>query len=242
MSDIEVRHAYTLADLDRMAKAAVVADRSLASNIHLRYDIAWSAIALALAEADEPPLPQALVRAGWQAIYADVRQGWKLYGVARDTGERTVGSSPRFAAYWRHTHEVPSEEGLIERIAVCQILDTLPVVYRDAVLALATHGTLHAAARALGISDVAMKGRITTAKRRFAARWYAPEAPPRLRIDRRVGSYTAVLATHCAHGHEFTLENTRWDRGRRGRVRRCRACERIRSAERRAARQDGSAA
>ncbi|WP_424891842.1 hypothetical protein [Streptomyces sp. XH2] len=233
MSDV-VLHGYTLADLHRLAASAVRADRTLASNAHLRYDIAWSAIAEALAAADEPPSPQDLVRTGWQAIYADVRQGWQLYGVARDSGGRAVGSAPRFVTYWRHIHESPVEERLIERIAVHQILDTLPAVYRDAVFALAAHGTLQEAARALGISDVAMKGRIATAKRRFATRWYAPEAPPRLRIDRRVGSYTAVLATHCAHGHELTLENTRWDRGRRGKVRRCRACERIRSAERRA--------
>ncbi|GGP55615.1 sigma-70 family RNA polymerase sigma factor [Streptomyces abikoensis] len=238
MNDLEVRHGYTLIDLHRFAASAVAADRSLASNAHLRYDIAWSAIAEALIEAGEPPSPQELVRVGWQAIYADVKQGWQLYGVARSSGERAVGSAPRFVTYWRHTHETPVEERLVERIAVWEVLGSLPPVYRDAVVALAAHGTLQGAAQALGITEAAMKGRIATAKRRFAARWYAPEAPPRLRIDRRVGSYATALVTHCAHGHEYTPENTRWDRnpGRRGKVRRCRACERIRSADRRARR------
>jgi uncharacterized protein YqiB (DUF1249 family) len=56
-----------------IAHQACAADRSLASDITTRYDTAWSAIALALVEAEHWPRPEALVRAGWQAIYADVR-------------------------------------------------------------------------------------------------------------------------------------------------------------------------
>ncbi|MEU1373027.1 hypothetical protein ABZ442_05100 [Streptomyces triculaminicus] len=236
MSDFEVRHGYSLRDLHRFAATAVAADRSLAGNAHLRYDIAWSAIALALAEATVPPHPQTLVRAGWQAIYADVRQGWQLYGVARDTDDRSVGGAPRFAIYWRNTATEPASETLIEAMAVSQILGTLPDIYREAVTALAAHDTLQAAADSLGISYVAMNGRIRTARKRFTAQWYAPETPPPFRgTDRRVGSYSKPLATHCSKDHEFTPENTRMDRGRTGRrvVRRCRACERLRAAARR---------
>lgn len=46
----------------------------------------------------------------------------------------------------------------------------------------------------------------------------------------RGDSFSAVNArqTHCVHGHEFTLENTRMD----GKQRRCRTCERLRSRRR----------
>ncbi|WP_018386411.1 hypothetical protein [Wenjunlia vitaminophila] len=232
-----LRHGYALADLDRIARAACAADRSLAADMSTRYDIAWSAVALALAEAAEPPSWQHLVRVGWQAIYAEVRDVRRLYGIPRDRAVDGVASAPRFTIYWHPTSGTAAEDVLVETVAVRQILATLSPIYRNAVVALAAHDTVRAAAQALGISEVAMKGRLRTAKAQFAERWFAPDPAPRLRRDRRVGAYDRALATHCSAGHEWTPETTRWGRGRPGgaRVRRCRACERERGAARRAA-------
>ena len=47
----DLPYGYTLRDLDSMARMACAADRSLSGNMTMRYQVAWSAIALALVEA-----------------------------------------------------------------------------------------------------------------------------------------------------------------------------------------------
>lgn len=229
---------YTLADIGRLARTACTADRTYSSDMTTRYDTAWSAIALAVCEADEPPARQELVRVGWQAIYADVRAVRHLYGIDRSDASGQVASAQRYAVYWRPVAEDRADERVTEALAVWQVLEVLSDPYRDAVKALAWHGTYQAAAEALGITYVAFRGRMRTARRIAWAAWYAPETPPAVKgTDRRVGAYGRELATHCDAGHEWTPENTRWDRGHTvggAKVRRCRACERDRSRARRA--------
>lgn len=231
----DVLHGYTLYDLHRMAAAACRADRSLASDTHTRYDVAWSAIATALAAADpaKPPTRAELVRVGWQAIYTEVREMRRVFGFKSQDGTTGVATAPRFVQYWTVRPE-GHEEGLVERIALGQVLDTLSEPYREAVTALATHDNYQKAADALGISYAAFVRRINIARRSIYALWFFPETAPRLRhTDRRVGAYGRQPSTHCSAGHEWTVENTRWHKGRgggRAKVRRCRACERLRSA------------
>ena len=239
--DLHVAHGYTLGDLHAMAVAACSADRSLASDARTRYDTAWSAIAeaLTLADHDDPPARTDLVRTGWQAIYAEVREMRVMFGFKDRDGTTGVATAPRYVTYWTVRHHDP-EDGFIERLAVRQILPTLPDVYRDAVIALAVHGTYQDAADALGIRYTAFVGRIRTARRRLHALWFAPEtAPPFRGTDRRVAAYGKTPATHCANNHEWTPDNTRFDSSWRGaghaKVRRCRACEAQRSQARRAA-------
>ncbi|MDP5310445.1 hypothetical protein [Streptomyces poriferorum] len=237
-----IRWGYSLADINHVAAAACTADRSLAGDMTIRYDIAWSAIALALTEATEPPTQNDLTRAGWQAIYAEVRETRHLYGIPRDMGGE-VASAPRFAAYWRPTSTDSSEDRLIDGIAIHQIIDTLTTPYRDAVNALAVHGDYRAAAHALGIEYKALIGRIGTARRAARNLWFAPEiAPPNRGTDRRVGAYDQARATHCGAGHEWTPENTRMDAGRSpGRHRRrCRSCEREHSQRRKSQARDAA--
>lgn len=233
----EIRHGYTLRDIDRIARAACTADRTLASDVTVRYDTAWSAIAEALCAADEPPLREDLVRVGWQAIYKDIKAVRRLYGVDSSGRSGEVASAPRFVAYWTR---IPRDDGnsIIEKIAVWQILATLWDVELAAVQALATHDDYQAAADSLGITYIALVRNLNAARRRFKRRWYAPDGAPSIRsTDRRVGSRLTALSDQCRAGHEWTPENTRWDRGRAAgsaKVRRCRACERDRSRTRRA--------
>lgn len=213
----EIAHGYTLADLNRLAAKACAADRSLAGDMTTRYDTAWSAIALALVEAERWPRPESLVRAGWQAIYAEIRAMQHTYGYSEHT--RDLG--PRACAYWTRRPTDHAEDRVIEPLAVRQILPTLTPGQRAAVHALAVHDDYQAAADSLGLAYRTFCARIRAARAQFHARWYAPDTtPPRCGMDKRVRSHT--LPNHCPHGHEFTPENT-W-RPPGGGGRRCRTC------------------
>jgi DNA-directed RNA polymerase specialized sigma24 family protein len=228
----EVKHGYTIADIDSIARAAVRADRSLASDAHTRYDVAWSAIALALTEADHWPRREHLVRTGWQAIYDEVRQMRHTFGFAGKDGTRGVASSPRFREFWWHG-TVQFEDQLVERLAVAPIIATLTDTERAAVIALAVHDDYLAAADALGLKMSTLTVRLSNARRRFCRRWFYPEAPPKVKgTDRRVEAHGKPPATHCGSGHEWTPENTRWRKSQSGRT--CRACERARARPSRA--------
>lgn len=228
--DVEVRHGYTLADLEAIARAACRADRSLASDAHTRYSVALSAIGLALAEADDPPRREDLVRAGWQAIYDEVRGMRHLYGFAEKDGTRGVASSPRFVEFWWHG-TTSFEDALVERLSAPAVLSTLTDSERAAVLALAGHDDYPAAAAALDLRYSTLTVRLSNARKRWYRHWFAPDTPPRITgTDRRVEAHGRPPATHCRAGHEYTPENTRWRRDRKGRD--CRACESIRSRAR----------
>ena len=137
------------------------------------------------------------------------------------------------------------EEGIVERLAVGQILATLPPIEREAIVSLAVHDDYQVAADAIGLGYSALTQRLTQARRRFRAAWVAPEVAPAAKgTDRRVGVRGKPLATHCRGGkgpHEMTPDNT-YRRpspkaGHRG-ERVCRACEAERSKARVAARRE----
>lgn len=238
-ADLEVKHGYTLRDLDQMTRAAVIADRSMAADIDTRKDTAWSAIAEHLCAAEDPPARQELIRVGWQAIYREVRTAYRQRGRpdnAWEDYEPVV--TPRFALYWADSGIAPSHEHrIVEGLAARQILEILTPIYRDAIVALALFDDYRLAAEALGIKQKAFEQRISVARRRLLARWFEGETPRQVRsTDRRIGAYDKPLATHCSNGHEWTPENThirhRLLRGKRHASRTCRACEQERGARR----------
>ena len=219
-----VAYGYTLRDVDMMARAAVLADRSMASDARTRYDVAWSGIALALVEAPHWPRRETLIQAGWQAIYDEIRAVRHTFGFADKDGTRGVASSPRFQEFWWHG-TVEFEDALIERLAVPQVLATLTATEHAAVVGLAVHDDYRHAADALALKYSTLTVRLSNARKRWYRHWYAPDTPPKVKgTDRRVEAHGRALATHCGRGHEWTPENTRWRKGQRGRD--CRACER----------------
>lgn len=231
----ELLWGYTLRDLDRAARSAVVADRSLAMDSHTRYDIAYSAITEHLCSTDTAPHRQDLVRIGWQAIYTEVRDSYRSKGY-RDDGSM----APRFAAYWVQRVVPSPESAIVERLALPQVLAPLGDCYRDALEALAALNDYRAAADHLGINYDALVARLRTGRRTVLALWHEGETPVKTRrTDRRVEAYGKPPATHCGNGHEWTNENTRWYQqtinGRFKRRRFCRACESDRTARRKAA-------
>jgi len=235
---MELKHGYTLRDIDQMMHAAVIADRTLALDYQTRRDIAWSAIAAELYEADEPPHRQALIRVGWQAIYAEVRTMNRTRGYA-DGHTDEYELRPRFLMFWGKHVEPSHEERVVERVAVHQVLAQLRPTYRDAIAALAVHDNYQSAAAAMGLRQGAFNFRIAHARKELVALWLEHETPHHVRrTDRRVEVAGKELATHCGNGHEWTAENTRWSRVKRsgGKRRDCRACESERSRRRTAAR------
>lgn len=239
-ADLEVCHGYTLLDLEQMTRAAVIADRSMASDIQDRKDTAWSAIAEHLCSSEEPPARQELISIGWQAIYREARTAFRERGRPDEAwSSAEYASRPRFAQYWQDKQVTPSHEGqVVEAIAVRQVIAPLADTYRSAVVALAVMEDYDKAADMLGISYKAFGFRIQKARKQMLKLWHEGETPhlSRHRTDRRVGSYGTELATHCGNGHKWTPENTyirnRILRGKRHTSRVCRACEHARSVRR----------
>ena len=191
---VELRFGYTLHDLEQMTRAAIVSDRSGALGWDDRREVAWAAIAEALYAAPHWPARHELIRAGWQAIYREVRDGRHHHGYAGREAHAGLGSAPRFAKFWFNP-PTSFEEHVAERIATHQVLEGIVGIYRDAVIALAVHGTPQAAAEAVGISVAAFNGRMLKARRDFARRWYDHETPPA--TSRRL----ANGGTTCGRGH-----------------------------------------
>lgn len=233
-----IRYGYTLRDLDRLTHAAIRADRSMALDYADRRDIAWSAIAEHLCAATDPPERIELIRVGWQAIYRSVRDMYRSRGYRDgDYGVDGAPSSPRFVTYWGSTVTRSHEDGVVERAAVDQVLASLKPIYRDAITALALMEDYAKAAEMLGLRYSAFTVRISVARRQILALWHEHETPPATRhTDRRVGSRTTELATHCGNGHPWTAENTRMahsmKNGKTRHRRFCRECERDRSVRR----------
>ncbi|MCO6011453.1 hypothetical protein NE236_41540 [Actinoallomurus purpureus] len=232
-ADIEVKYGYTLRDLQQMTNAATIADRSLAMDYTERRDIAWSAIAEALCSAPHWPKRSELIQAGWQAIYKAIREEYRQHGRADRSGHSELATAPNFLKYWMNRATSSPENPIVERLAVNQVVDTLPPLYRNAVIALAVHEDYVLAAESLGITYKALGIRLSKARRQLLRLWFEGETPPSVRyIDRRVRAHGSEPATHCSRGHEWTPENTRIRRRKvRGGMRidrDCRACERNR--------------
>lgn len=238
-ADVEVKHGYTLLDLDQMTHAAMKADRSMAMDYADRRDIAWSAIAEALCEAPHWPRRSTLIQAGWQAIYRSVREDYRQHGYADRAWANGHATAARYVQFWYSPVQPTHEDRIVERVAVSQVIGTLTATNRNALIALAAYGDYQAGADSLGITYKAFVARVGTARKQTHALWHEGETPRRIRTtDRRVEVRGQALATHCEKGgHEWTPENTRIRqrivRGKLRTERVCRACEHDRSAKRR---------
>lgn len=185
-----LRHGFTLDDLDRITRSAVVADRSMAMDYRDRYDTAWSGIAEALYSADVAPSWQQLVQEGWQAIYAEVRDTYRHHGYRDRAAAGEHGSAPRFAAYWWGRSYVASHETrIVERHALPPILGRLTEMQHQVVQAIAAFdGDRARAAAHLGLNEKALAYQLRTAREACLALWLEGETPRKLtlkRLDRR---------------------------------------------------------
>lgn len=175
-ADTELRHGYRLADLHRLARYATLSIGTRAANFQDRYDIAYGAIAEHLYAVEHPPRDHNLVDAGRRAILNDEEDR------RRSQGLTSSGESPRFAAYWQWTARVtPSpEEPIVERVALGQILATVPPAQLAALQARAVFGDHKAAADALATDRRNYRGNLRYARQRILALWHEGEKPSRL--------------------------------------------------------------
>lgn len=187
-----VRHGYTMADIDRIARLSTHLG-TMAIYYHDRRDEAWSAIVEYLYAADQWVAEHDLVWIGRKAIYdliASDRQGRGYYRVRTDGTAHGAGSSPAFATFWEALNRPARspEHHVVERMALWQILPKLRAHERAALIALATHDTYQDAAAALGVGYPSFKSQIARARRRFLALWHEGEEPSRpWGVDRRAG-------------------------------------------------------
>jgi hypothetical protein len=191
--DYELRHGYTLRDLDRVARLATHVG-PMAGNYHDRRDEAWSAIVEHLYSTDQWLPEHDLVWIGRKAIYDSVtadRRERGYYRLHTDGTQHGPGSSPAFATYWWDMFARPTgspEPGIVERISVWQILPTLTPGQAEVIFALAAHDDYQSAAAALGMTTVGFRSQVCQARRRFLELWHEGEQPSKpWGQDRRAG-------------------------------------------------------
>lgn len=230
-SMIEVRHGYTLDNIDHLTRRALIRCYGLGLALSDRYMVAYGGIVIALMEADHVPDESDLVLAGQKAIGSASTSEYQNRGLTHTEAK----PSPRFVAYW-HTIAGPTEpavERVDDRIALGQILQHLTEPQREVLAVFAATGQRSTTAEVLGLSEKAANSRILAARQAAVALWHDHETPAPLPRDRRRGSGKKPAETHCKRGHAYTAENTitSWSRSSRRPVRRCRTCRDARNAK-----------
>jgi hypothetical protein len=207
--DASLKWGLRLSDLERVARRAAWNTRAGAAQFDDRYAVAFGA-AVEFLYAAEQPVPEALLyRAAQDGLFreSDKVRSYAGIGWRPDEGYGESGAAPRFVMYWADQNlPTPSpENGVVERMALAQILPTLPPKQLQAVLALAATGSHQAAKEALG--NPSWYGRyLSLARRHILALWHEGEEPSRVwGIDRR-GSRPV----------RDRLRNTRNKRARKG--------------------------
>jgi hypothetical protein len=177
-----LRGGYTLADLARMARTAVVHAGPMATDGRERWDEARSAIAEFLYSSDHAPAERDLVRVGRDAIWATMTAVRHHHGYYRDEKARSwleAGSGPRFRQFWRPVTQPTGshEDRVVERLALSQIVPTLTPRQREVVSALAAFDDHAPAMSALGMSAALFSVTLSQARRRFLGHWHEGEVP-----------------------------------------------------------------
>ena len=240
-----VAHGYTLADIDTLARMAM--RRSIGWSLldaTGRYQACYDGVVDLLFTAEEAPTERDLIESGWSSLaraYKQVRHDRGL------TDNPAQPHGPRFAAYWigqegKTTHG----DATVERLAVHQVVDSLPQEHRDVLAAMAAYGNRGDAAHGLALATGTFSAQLRRARAVALRLWFDHEVPPpraaMFNTSRKVASYAQrTPSATCRAGHEWTPENTRWYKPSNGSPksvrsvarRICRACESASHASRR---------
>jgi hypothetical protein len=176
----EVRHGYTLADLERLARIAVARD-FWHQGMHPadRFDLSFSAMAECLYASDEPPASTDLLNAATTAVRQQAQSDRSAHGISSADVYKDAWNFYRF--WWEQFRGTPSPEDLVvDRTALWQIFPVLAPRYRNTLLALAAHGDHAKAAAALGVTRKTYDGHLSEARRAFRLLWREGEQPSRL--------------------------------------------------------------
>lgn len=184
----ELRHGYTIEDLERLARVAVARD-FWNQSMHPadRFDLSFGAMAEHLYASDEPPTPTDLLSAATTAVRQQAQSDRSVHGISSADAHKNAWN---FYRYWweqfRHTRS--PEDLIVDRIALWQILPVLRPSYRNTLLALAAHGDHNKAAAALGVTRKTYNDHLSDARRAFYRLWHEGEQPSRLwAMDKRHG-------------------------------------------------------
>ena len=191
----DIRYGWTLASLDTLARAVVSNGRTWwpAGDRDDLHAAAWHGIVEHLYTSDTEPRRNELMEAGRRALAADVRDTMRHHGTRRDS----TNNGQKYAMYWDWAgRATPSPEaGIVERLALEQILVTLTRRQRQALAALAATGDYAEATRLLGIEYQTFKALLGRGRGAFRALWHEGEAPSRpWGCDRRAGSTADQLS------------------------------------------------
>ncbi|MFJ2477085.1 hypothetical protein ACIOWI_29620 [Streptomyces sp. NPDC087659] len=189
IANTPVAHGYSVRDLDALARAVVMNNRTWwpAGDRDDLHAAAWHGIVEHLCTADERPARRDLLEAGRQALAADVKATMRHHGARRDSSN----NGAKYAMYWEWAgRSVPSPEaGIVERLALEQILPALTPGQRAAVEALAMAGDYEEAARLVGTAQAGLKSQLMLGRRRFRELWHEGETPSaHWGCDRRAGA------------------------------------------------------
>lgn len=196
MSTDAIRYGWTLRTLDQLARAVVSNNFAWwpAGDRDDLYAAAWHGIVEHLYSAETEPHRNELMEAGRNALAQDVRDTMRHHGTRRDS----TNTGQKHAMYWEWAgRAVPSpENGIVERLALYQILDALTPRQRQAFHTLAATGDYAEAARLLDIEGQTFRSLLGRARGAFRALWHEGEAPSRpWGCDRRAGSTADELSS-----------------------------------------------
>ena len=183
-SDAEIAHGYCYRDVRKLAGYA--AHRShwvRAMPAQDRFDLAVSAIAEFVLAAEQRPAPSELVTVGVQAINKDMVARLRQEGTSYHKPHDPLGPNmANFCVYWWPyiAHVASHENGIVEKIAMSQILPQLKPADRDVIVALAVHGTYGKAAASLGKTHRAFVSHLSRARKQFLGLWHEEEQPSRI--------------------------------------------------------------
>lgn len=175
----ELRHGYTLADLDRLAHASLNLAWPRAMDYRDRYDAAWHTIAELLYSSSQRPTPHDLGTAGAAAVNRLALDEARHHGLDRSGPE--PADRPAFQRYWTLYRVTPShEDRVVDRVALAQIWPALRDIHRRTLLALAVHEDHAPAAAAIGRTPGTYRVHLKDARAGFRALWHEHETPSRM--------------------------------------------------------------
>ncbi|WP_055591295.1 hypothetical protein [Peterkaempfera griseoplana] len=196
-------YGWTLHDLDRLARTVVSNNRAWwpAGDRDDLYAAAWHGIVEHLYTTETEPRRTELMEAGRRALGQDVKDNMRHHGARRDSSNNGL----KYAMYWEWAgRSVPSpENGIVERLALAQILPALTTGQRQAVEALAVTGDYDRAAQLIG-SPASLTSQLMKGRRRFRELWHEGEVPSgHWGCDRRAGTVAGTV------GHGSALARLR---------------------------------
>jgi hypothetical protein len=176
-SATHIAHGYAASDVYDLAVYAVRTDHWRPSLEWVeRVEAAWSAIACALVEADQPPHRGELVIIGRDAS-ADVIDGNMRHRGVDKRGATFGEVRTSFDRFWFRLPGTPLADRVVEDLALIQIWPRLNEDLQEALVTLAVHGDYSVAAEALGLKYYTFCARVRRARIDFLRHWHEGETP-----------------------------------------------------------------